>query len=517
MPDFLDLIILGNILTMHDARPRVEAVGVKNGRIAIIGNRSDVAQQAGKATRCLALEDRTIIPGFIETHMHPTHAGNVLLNVDLAAATSIDEILRKLKQRVSVTPPGEQILGLNFNNDIVKERRLPTKAELDNLSSAHPIIVLMYDVHSAMLNTRMLKKLDLPGSIEGCIKDEHGTPTGLVEDPAIALVLQQLLPENESEIATAVEAAVKEALSVGITTLHMKEPHENLKTILKFEQRLPIRIKPMVISKSPQHEDLTEILQSEIYRHRAAVAFFADGAPDSKTAAFFEPYSSDATNYGMLYYRDEELEEQIEAVHQAGFQVSVHTCGTRATDQVLNIYQKVLSRHPRTDHRHRIEHFEMPLGGQIKRAVDLQLALAMQPMFLFLSGENTYENIRCLLGAERVGRWKPFRSILDAGGLIAGGSDAPVTKMNPLKSIQACILHPNERQRITRYEALRMFTLDAARIGFEEHLKGSIEPGKLADFTVLSANPYSVGADEVGDIRVLMTIVDGKIEYEASK
>ena len=140
----------------------------------------------------------------------------------------------------------------------------------------------------------------------------------------------------------------------------------------------------------------------------------------------------------------------------------------------------------------------MPLGDQIKRAVDLELALAMQPMFLYLSGAETYENIRSLLGAERAGRWKPFRSILDAGGLIAGGSDAPVTKMSPLNGIQACILHPNERQRITLYEALKMFTVNAARIGFEEHLKGSIEPGKLADFTVLSENPYAVQARRSG-------------------
>jgi predicted amidohydrolase YtcJ len=157
----------------------------------------------------------------------------------------------------------------------------------------------------------------------------------------------------------------------------------------------------------------------------------------------------------------------------------------------------------------------MPLGNQIKRAVDLKLALAMQPMFLYLSGAETFENIRSLLGRQRVERWKPFRSILDAGGLIAGGSDAPVTKMNPLKGIQACILHPNIHQRITLYEALKLFTINGAHIGFEEHLKGSIEPGKLADFTVLSDNPYSVKPEAVGDIKVEMTIVGGKIVFAA--
>jgi len=515
MPDFLDLIIKGNILTMSDARPRVEAVGVKNGMIAVMGDHDDVEKKAGKNTQDLALEDKTVIPGFIETHMHPIQVGNVMLNVDLAAAVSIRDILKKLKQKKDNTPPGNLILGLNFNYDIVKDRRLPTKEELDQLSSEHPILVLVYDVHSAMLNTPMLEKIGLPEDMAGYVKDDKGLPTGLIEDPAIALVLQKLRPENEGEIITAVNAAIKEALSAGITTLHMKEPPGNLKAIIKNEQSLPIRVKPLVVSRSPNHEDLPEILKSETYRDRATVAFFADGAPDSKTAAFFEPYCQDLTNYGMLYYQDDDLEKLVEKTHRAGFQISVHTCGTRATEQVLNIYEKVLHNYPRSDHRHRIEHFEMPLGDQIKWAVDLELALAMQPMFLYLSGEETFENIRSLLGSERVNRWKPFRSILDAGGLVAGGSDAPVTKMSPLKGIQACILHPNKHQRITLYEALKLFTINGAHIGFEEHLKGSIEPGKLADFTVLGDNPYSVKPEEVGDIKVAMTIVGGEVVFSA--
>jgi len=513
MTDFLDMIIEGNVLTMSDARPRVAAVGVSNGMIAIVGDPADVAKKADKNTQYLDLKGKTVIPGFIETHMHPTHVGQVLLNEDLAAAVSIGDILQRLEQRKNRTPTGESILGLNFNYDIVKERRLPTLEELDNVSTTHPIMVLVYDVHSAMLNTPMLKKIGLPEDMAGLVKDENGLPTGLIEDPAIALVLQKLLPENEDDIITAVNAAVKEALSVGITTLHMKEPPANLEAIFKSEKSLPIRVKPLVISKSPHHEDLPEILRSETYRARSTVAFFADGAPDSKTAAFFEPYCRDLTNYGMLYYQDDELEHLIESTHRAGFQISVHTCGTRATEQVLNVYRNVLHKYPRSDHRHRIEHFEMPLGDQIKRAIDLELSLAMQPMFLYLSGEETFENIRSLLGSDRANRWKPLRSIIDAGGLVAGGSDAPVTKMSPLKGIRACILHPNKQERITLYEALKLFTINGARIGFEEHLKGSIEPGKLADLTVLSANPYAVEPEQVSEIKVEMTIVGGKIVF----
>lgn len=513
MSNDLDLIIEGNILTMSGAKPRVGAVGVRAGLIIMTGTPAEVENYAGHKTRIMKLAGKTITPGFIDTHAHPVQVGNVLLNVDLAAAGSISEILEKFEKKKDRTPAGDNILGLNFNYDIVKERRLPTQAELDNVSSTHPIMVLVYDVHSAMLNTPMLEKIDLPTDIAGNVKDENGRPTGLIEDPAIALVIQKLLPDNERDVMTTVEAAVKEALSVGITTLHMKEAPGILEAIFKHEQNLPVRVKPMVIIKAPYQKNLAEILQSDTYRRRAAVAFFADGAPDSKTAAYFEPYRSDSTNYGMLYYPDEELEDLIEKVHRAGFQISVHTCGTRATEQVLNIYQNVLARHPRPDHRHRIEHFEMPLGNQIKRAVDLELALAMQPMFLYLSGVETFENIRSLLGSQRVDRWKPLRSIIDAGGLIAGGSDAPVTKMSPLKGIQACINHPNKRQRITLYEALKLFTVNAARIGFEEDLKGTIETGKLADFTVLSDDPHAVKPEEVGDIKVEMTIVGGKVVY----
>ncbi len=513
MSNDLDLAIEGNLLTMSGVNPIVEAVGVKDGLISMIGTPTEVENYAGKKTKIMKMPDKTIVPGFIDTHVHPFQVGNVLLNVDLAAAGSINEILENLKNKKSRTPAGEIILGLNFNYDNVKERRLPTRAELDSLSSTHPIMVLVYDIHSAMLNTPMLEKIALPADMAGFVKDADGRPTGLIEDPAIAWVIQKLLPDDERGVMTAVEAAVNEALSVGITTLHVKEPSSILEAIFKHEQSLPVRVKPMVVIKAPLQKNLSEILQSDTYRRRAAVAFFADGAPDSKTAAFFEPYRTDPTNYGMLYYQDEALEDLIEKVHRAGFQISVHTCGTRATEQILNIYQNVLARHPRSDHRHRIEHFEMPLGDQIKRAVDLKLALAMQPMFLYLSGAETFENIRSLLGSERVDRWKPFRSILDAGGLVAGGSDAPVTKMSPLNGIQACINHPNPEQRITRYEALKLFTVNGAQLGFEEDQKGMIETGKLADFAVLSDNPYTVAAEEVGNIKVEMTIVGGNVVY----
>ncbi|MEE8541992.1 MAG: amidohydrolase [Desulfobacterales bacterium] len=517
MQSDLDLIIQGNILTLSDACPRVEAVGIKDGRIAVLGAASQVVKGKSRRTQYLDLKNKTIIPGFIDTHVHPCQVGAVKINIDLTSVTSVKEILEKIRKRVSITPLGELVLALNFNYDIVQEHRLPTKKELDDISREHPIIILVYDVHSAMLNTRALEMVNAPRGVEGYVFGSDGNPTGLMEDPAIELVTRSIQPRKAPDVMAAVAAAAREALSKGITSLHMKEIHTNMEFILHNEDSIPIRIKPMVVFKPQDGDALSKILRSQTDPKRATIALFADGAPDSKTAAFFEPYCGDSNNYGMLYYQDDELEDIVAQIHKTGFQVSIHACGTRAAEQVLKIYAKVLAQYPRKDHRHRIEHFEMPLGNQIKRAVDLGVALAMQPMFLFLSGDNTIANIRAILGAERTRRWKPFRSILDAGALVAGGSDAPVTPMSPLKGIWAAVNHPNQKERITLYEALQLFTVKAARIGFEEDVKGSIEVGKLADFAVLAEDPYSIGRNEIGDVSVEMTLVGGKIVYSAPK
>jgi predicted amidohydrolase YtcJ len=447
--------------------------------------------------------------------MHPTDVGTVALNVDLTGAKSINEILERLRRQSVQSPAGERVLALNANCDLIREQRLPTRAELDRFSADRPVAVVLYDLHSAMLNSRMLETAGIPPDTSGLGLDAAGNPTGLVEDPAIEWIFQMIQASSETAVLERVQAAVDAAVSCGLTTLHMKETAADLATIFRHEAELAVRVKPLCRLKRRTADELPEILQNDVFRRRAAVAIYGDGAPDSRTAAFFEPYPADPANFGMLYYTDDEMIRLVETVHRAGVQMSIHACGTRAAEQALRAYETVLARHPRCDHRHRIEHFEMPYGNQIGRAADAGITLAMQPMFLFLSGGGTFDNIRDLLGDDRAARWTPLRTILDRGGLVAGGSDAPITPLHPLKGIQACVCHPNPKQRITRYEALKLFTVNAARIGFEEKMKGSIEPGKLADFTVLSENPYRVRPDEIGLIPVEMTFVGGRIVYDA--
>jgi predicted amidohydrolase YtcJ len=214
----------------------------------------------------------------------------------------------------------------------------------------------------------------------------------------------------------------------------------------------------------------------------------------------------------MLYHNNDEFYRFIEKVHKAGCQISIHAESDRSVDQVLWAYEKVLEKYPRKDHRHRIEHFELVTMKQIKRATRLGVALAMQPAFMTVC-ENL-EDYRVLFGEERIKRFHPYRSILDDGALVAGGSDSPVTRINPLEGIHALVNHSIKEQRIDVYEAIEIFTINNAKIGFEEDVKGSIEEGKLADFVVLSDDPYRVPREKIREIKVEMTIVGGKVVYQ---
>ncbi len=216
----------------------------------------------------------------------------------------------------------------------------------------------------------------------------------------------------------------------------------------------------------------------------------------------------------MLVFSDEQLYDFVEKSHKAGFQVSIHAESERCIEQVLWAYEKVLEKYPRKDHRHRIEHYEVPSIKQIKRAARLGVVLAMQPTFIPSCEGPNLDYYRAILGEERLKRANAFRSILDEEIIVSGGSDTPVTRMNPLLGIHYCVNHPLIEQRIDIYEAIEMFTINGAKTGFEEDIKGSIEPGKLADFVVLSDDPYRIPKDKIKDINVEMTIVGGKTVYQ---
>ena len=514
MTNHLDRVVTGNIITLSDESPVVEAVGIKDGIIVALGTAEDIKSMASGNTEILDLTGKTILPGFIDTHVHAGFTGTSAMSVNLEAAVSVQDVLERLKARIAQTPAGELVYATRFNYAAVAEHRMPTITELDGLSPDHTIAIHCMDGHSVMLNSRFFGNLDLAPDEEGVVRDKRGNPTGLVEDPAIAKIFFLFAAQEESKLMPLLHTASNIALRSGITTIHMKESPAAMEILLKNEESLPVRVKPFYLFAEEDFGLLDELVNAELYRDRAIIGFIADGSPDSKTAAYFEPYPDDANNFGVLFYSDERLATVVGKAHRAGYQVSVHACGARCIEQVLNTYEQVLKDNPRADHRHRIEHFETPSRSQLRRAAGLGISASMHPQHTNMS-EGYAAYMQEVISDNMYDRMIPLRSALDAGILVAGGSDSPVTPMAPLTAIHDCVNHPNPKHRISLYEALCLFTTDAAGIGFEEEEKGSIQKGKLADLVVLSDNPYTVPRENIREISVEMTLVGGEPLFAA--
>jgi predicted amidohydrolase YtcJ len=508
----LDLIIKGNVITVINQKPRAEAIGIRGEKIVSVGTVKEVETGAGKTTEVLDLKGKTILPGFMDSHAHIMGTGKNRLGVDLSPAKTVKEALDKIKQRASKTPAGKVIFCPDYNRTHVKEKRYPTRQELDSVSTKHPLWIQHYDGHFSMVNSLALEKLGFTAGMEGVQTDAAGELTGLIQDPASARPLSSGDNfEDKNEAMEALMLVTKEAASAGITTLFAKEGLENIDFILKNIKKIPVRIRPMVFPGFGS-ASLEDVINSKILGRHICVCNLTDGSVDAHTAALYEPYTNDPMTLGMLYHRDDDFYKLIETIHRAGCQISIHAESDRSIDQTLWAYEKVLEKYPRKDHRHRIEHFELVTMKQIKKAVRLGVALAMQPAFMTVCED--LKDYLPLFGEERIKRFHPYRTILDEGALVAGGSDSPVTRINPLEGIHALVNHVNQEQRIDVYEAIEVFTINNARIGFEEDIKGSIEPGKLADFVVLAEDPYRVPKENIRNISVEMTIVGGKVVYK---
>ena len=511
----LDLLIKGNVITVVNQQPRAEAIGVIGGKIVFVGDLKDAEPETCTRTKILDLGGRTVLPGFMDSHTHLMATGKNLLGVDLSDVKSIEETLDKIKEKVKNTTKGELVFCTEYNRLQIKEKRFPTRKELDSVSNKHPIWIQHFDMHFSMLNSTALGITGFTADVDGVEADTNREMTGMIQDPAFPLGLTDR--DRFPDVVTAMEALMivtREASSVGITTLFAKESIENIEFIFKNLDKISVRIHPMLMLWYTEEKKLDKVINADFLGDHKCVAIVADGSGSGHTAAMFEPYVNDPDSLGMLYYSDVEIDNFMEKAHRAGLQISVHAESDRSIEQTLRAYEKVLRKYPKEDHRHRIEHFEFPGWHQIKYAARVGVALAMQPMFTIICGGPNLDYYRAYLGDDRLLRTQPFRTILNEGIIVGGGSDSPVTRMNPLAGIHSLVNHPNKAQRTELWEAIEIFTINNAKIGFEEDAKGSIEVGKLADFVVLSDDPYRVSKEKICDIKVDMTIVGGKVVFE---
>lgn len=525
-----DLVLMGgNVVTMNPSAPRAQAVAVLNGKIIAVGSDEDIKALKGPTTVSFNMKGRTILPGFIDAHAHILDVGKASRQIDLRGLAGILEMREKLAVKIAGAKPGDWIEGGGWDQNDWEVKAFPSRKDIDAVSPENPVVLRRIDGHAALLNSLALEKAgikkDTAEPAGGKImKDAAGEPTGILLDAALGLAENAIPQASVDQMkADAVSAAI-ECLAAGLTTVHDAGVSRRTVTIyreLAAAGLLKLRIYAMIDAPGPDADET--IKEGPLLDPRITVRtlkFHADGALGSRGAALIEPYSDDAKNTGLVTLDENAALDAMTRGIKTGFQIATHAIGDRANRLVLDLYRRALAAAPEVeDPRLRIEHAQALALADIPRFNALGVTASMQPTHC--TSDMPWAGVR--LGPERLKGAYAWKSLLDAGVRICGGSDAPVESVKPLWGIYAAVTRQDHdglpaggwqpQERLSIDEALRLFTTDAAYASFEEKTKGSIEPGKSADLTVLSKDITKAPPSDILKTEVLMTIVGGEIAY----
>jgi predicted amidohydrolase YtcJ len=501
-------IVQAKIVAMTSDSHRVpaEALAVSAGRILDIGSETEIRGLIDSRTQVLNLGGKTVLPGFFDTHVHFVQTGLSLRGPDLAGCATVDEVLEVVRHEVKDRDAGTVVF---FHRCKLAGLDRPlTRRDLDRVSPDNPVAVGDFELHSCVINSRALEGVSLDPISDGVelVDGSNNQPTGLMTGLAHIAVRSYFYDTlDEAVYRDALELASNVALKAGVTTVHAIEGRDAFGT--RHMQLIGDRRESLPIRFVLYYQGLN--LPKAVKAGAKGIAdIWVDGSYMDHTAALLEPYADDPTTRGSLFFDQRELDELVFHAHSLGLQVSLHAIGDAAIEQVLNAYACAYDRDPSFAlQRPRIEHFSLPIDAQIEKAKRLGVAVAMQPVM----STGPQKTVVRRLGSERAARRHPYRKILSAGILVAGGSDSDVTPIAPLAGIHALVNQSVDSRRLSVMEALSLFTVNGAQIAHEGDQKGTIEPGKLADLVVLSGDPLTIHRTGLKDMPVYMTIVGGKI------
>ena len=531
-----DVIFLGGDIVSMAEPPEVDAMWIRNGRIEMLGSADEVRTAAGSSAKVVDLDGATVMPGFIEAHTHPLASALLGSAIDVSGFThdSRAEIMETLRDAMDGFLPQPWVIAFGWDPIMIEGLEPPTRAELDELSPDKPFVILTQAMHEAFANSAALREAgitrdtpDPPGGAFG--RDADGEPTGAVLEVNAINYLLRALPALPSALtALILRWQLAEYARGGFTTIGVlgsvgrAEDPIGLLERLAEDPRVPVRA---VVYGLPTQLDLDSGPETNhdgrfVLR---GVKFWMDGSPYTGGAAFAEPYEDTALtrermhlpagHMGPLNYELEAFADELGRFHRAGYHVAVHTQGERAVQLVLDAAESVLQAHPWPDHRHRLEHNALIGQEQIQRAKALGFELSFFPDHIYYYGDHLPE----IVGA-RVERYMPVGSAFREGHRATLHSDNPMTPIGPLRVMRTAILRIPRKggsvvgpgERLTIDQALRAMTTNAARqLGVEEH-RGSLEPGKAADLVILSRNPRETPPEELAEIEVLGTWIDGQ-------
>jgi len=527
----------GNVYTVNRKQPHAEAIAVERERTAFVGSNTDAEKFRGKNTRVIDLRGRAVFPGFTDSHCHIFGIGEREINFNLEGTNTLEDLLTKVQERVSKTESGKWITGRGWIETFWKPPQFPTRADLDKIAPRDPVFLTRADGHAAIANSAALKiagiTRDTPDPFGGeILKDKtSGEPTGMLLDNAMDLVSKDIPPPNEAEREQAFVVGVEREIKLGWCEIQNAGSELADQAIIRraFDAG-KIKIRVINAAYGPG-EAAQKLLQDgpilNAYGHcftQRTIKIIFDGALGSRGAALLAPYSDKADTSGYLTQKESELAPMFEQALRHGIQVETHAIGDRANRIILDLYERAFRTVPIEQRkirepRWRVEHAQILSAQDLPRFAKLGVIASMQPSHAI--SDLFFAPAR--LGLDRLAGAYGWNSLLKAGTMICGGSDAPIERGEPMVEFYAAVARKSIRgesgegwhpeQAVSREESLKMFTANAAYAAFEENDKGSIEPGKLADFTVLSNDIMKIPEPEILKTRCVMTVIGGAIVY----
>ncbi len=526
------IFVNGNIYTQASPA-RAQAMAVSGGRIFAIGSNDEIRKLKRNHTEVVDLGGDFVMPGFNDAHVHLAAGGLLHLEVDLVGSKSLAEMQQRIADHAKTTPPGDWIVGRGWDHTLWVGETLPTRPDVDSVTGDHPAIFVRVDGHIAVANTAALKAAGMwanaPDPHGGKIdRDKHGEPTGIIRETAKDAMLAKVPRPSLAQRRRGIELALAEAARSGITSLQDNSEWEDFLVYEELEKqgKLTVRISEWLMFNQP-----LEVLQQhrahhpaeDPMLHTAMLKGFMDGSLGSRTAALLASYADDPGNRGLPQYEQSTLNRMAVERSAAGFQLGFHAIGDGAAEMALDAFAEA-ERDAREnnrgrDFRFRIEHDQVIDANQFEEYRQLGVIASVQPNHLLTDMNWAVERI----GPERAKTSYPWKEFLDNGVRLAFGTDYPVEPITPFRGVYAAVTRQNEagtkqyfpEQKLTIEQALAAYTTGSAYAQFAEKEKGTLAPGRLADFVVLDRDLSRVPPAAILRTRVLRTVVGGKTVYQA--
>ncbi len=531
------IFVNGNIHTVNEKQPHAEAIAVEDQRVVFVGSNEDAKKFRGTKTRIVDFRGKTVVPGFTDSHCHIFGIGEREMHLNLEGTNSLEDFLTKVKERVSRTEKGKWITGRGWIETFWAPPKFPSREDLDKIAPDNPVFLKRADGHAAIANTAALKVANIDKNTLNpfggeILKDKStGEPTGMLIDNAQELVAKNIPKPTAAEREQAFLLGVNREIGLGWCEIQNAGSHaEDIKIIRKCFDEGKVKLRFINAVYGPG-EDAQGFLREgsiiDAYDHhftQRTIKVIFDGALGSRGAALLRPYSDAPDSSGFLTEKEADLKPMFEEALRRGIQVETHAIGDRANRLILDLYEDAFKAVPPSERkvrepRWRVEHAQIVDHADIPRFAKLGVIPSMQPSHAI--SDLFFAPAR--LGMERLAGAYAWQSFLKAGCIIAGGSDAPVERGEPMIEFYAAVTRKSSKgesgdgwhpeQAVSREDALKMFTIWPAYAAFEEKDKGSIEPGKLADFTVLSQDIMKIPEQEILKTRAEMTVIGGEVVF----